>query len=166
MSLYSLTGEMLELLSMMEAEEIPEDAISDTLEAIGSEWNVKADAIISAIKNISAEAEAIREEVANLNARLKRKATTVERLKAYLTSAMQALNMPRFESARHAVSFRRSYRTKITDEAALLEWAEANAPDIIKRGADKISTEALKRLAQSVNVPYVVADEIQNIQIK
>jgi chromosome segregation ATPase len=166
MSLYSLTGEMLELIGMLEAGEIPEEAISDTLEALSGEWNTKADSIISAIKNINVEAEGIKAEIEALSERLARKKATVARLEEYLTSSMLALNMPRYESARHDVRFRKSYRAKITDESALLEWAKENAPDIIKHGADTISKDKVKRLATTVNVPFYVAEEVNNIQIK
>ena len=62
MSLYSLINDYQDFLEAVEAGEIPEEAITDTLEAIEGEIEVKIDNIASAIKNLTAEASMIRTE--------------------------------------------------------------------------------------------------------
>lgn len=166
MSLYNVTSEMQALLTMLEAGEVSSEDLKDTIESVELEWNERADAVISAIKNLISEAEAIRGEEIALAARRKRKESAAERLKEYLTASMQALGKPKYESPRHAVSFRKSYRINITDEDALLKWARINAPDIVKEGKPSVSKESIKALIGEVNVPFVTADEINNIQIK
>lgn len=164
MTLYEVTCEMMELKYLL-SHEFTEDDLRDTIEAIGKEWDDKAEAIIGVIKDLRAEVEAIRAEEKRLAERRKKKERNAERLERYLTEAMQALDMKKYESARHQVRFITSHPARITDEAALIEWARDNAPEVIKHGEDSISLEAVKTLAKTVNVPYVAIDDVQNIQI-
>lgn len=165
MTLYGLTIDMIELINMLNRGEFTEEELKDTIEGIGECWNDKAEAVLGLIKDFRADAEAIRAEEKKLADRRKKKERDADRLERYLAEAMQALEMKRYESARHQVSFRTSHPARITDEAALLEWARENAPEVIKRGEDSISLEAVKTLAKTVNVPYVAIDDVQNIQI-
>ena len=165
MSLYTLTGDLVALLNMLQQDEYTEEDLKDTIEMVSEEWGERAEAVLAVIKNLTAEAEDIRVEEQALAKRRKKKEKAVERLTEYLSASMQALDMPRYESARHCVSFRTSHRIRITDEAALLEWARENAPEIIKRGEDSISKDEVKALARTTNVPYMATDTIKNIQI-
>lgn len=165
MTLYGLTMDMIELINMLNRGEYTEEDLKDTIEGIGECWNDKAEAVLGLIKDFRADVDAIRAEEKKLADRRKKKERDAERLERYLAEAMQALDMKRYESARHQVSFRMSHPARITDEVALLEWARVNAPEVIKHGADSISLEAVKTLAKTVNVPYVAIDDVQNIQI-
>lgn len=166
MTLYEMTSEMLELLAMIEAGEIPEEAIADTLEAVEADWSERADAVISAIKNLSAEAEAISAEVQRLEKRAAAKEKAVARLKEYLSTSMQALKLPKFENAKHLVSFRRSTRTVISDEAALIEWARSNAPEVIMTGPERIRISEISKLMADREIPFISRVNSANIQIK
>ena len=166
MTLYQQTSEMLDLLARIEAGEIPEEAIADTLEAVESDWRERVDAVISAIKNITAEADAIDEETCHLANRAGAKRKTVERLKKYLTDSMQAVGAPAYESPRHLVTFRKSTRTVVTDSVALLEWARENAPETIKQSPEYVSISAIKDKLAELDVPGVSRVTAANIQIK
>lgn len=165
MTLYGLTMDMIEISNMLNSGEFTEDDLRDTIEGIGKCWDDKAEAVLGLIKDFRADADAIRAEEKRLAERRKKKERNAERLERYLSEAMQALDMKKYESARHQVRFITSHPARITDEAALIEWARDNAPEVIKHGEDSISLEAVKTLAKTVNVPYVAIDDVQNIQI-
>ena len=165
MSLYQNTMDMLELHNLLNSGEVSEEDLSDTIESIGAAWEERAEAVLCVIKNMRAEAAGIKAEEDRLAARRRAKERSADRLEDYLSRAMQALHMPKYESVRHKVSFITSHRIRVTDEAALLEWARENAPEVIKHGEDTISKDAIKTLVRTVNVPYVANDEHQNIQI-
>ena len=62
MKLYEIANEYLALVEAIENEEIPEEAVADTLEAMTAEIEDKADNIACLMKALNAEALAIREE--------------------------------------------------------------------------------------------------------
>jgi hypothetical protein len=165
MSLYTITEEMQALSAMLEAGDVAEEDLRDTIEAVTLEWDAKVDDIISAIKNNEAEAEAIRAEEIRLANRRKRKERTAEWLRGYLSEAMAHLDRREYESARHRVSFRRSSRIRITDQHALVEWAKTNATAILRYKEPDISKEALGTLMEAVDVPYCFIERNDNIQI-
>ncbi len=165
MSLYSLANDYEMFIAAVENGEIPEEAIADSLEAIEGEIDIKIDNIASAIKNMLAEAAAIKEEEKRLAERRKAKERHAERITDYLSNMMQLLGKKKYESARNKISFRISKPVKITDEAAFIEWAMNNAPEAVNV-TYKPSLSAIKEMIATADVPYAVIEENANIQIK
>ena len=71
-SIYELTGEYLELMNMLEDEEIDEQTIIDTLEALDGEIENKADNYAKIIKSLESDIDGISKENDRLTARKKR----------------------------------------------------------------------------------------------
>lgn len=165
MKLYELTGEYRALEAAIDAGEIPEDAIADTLEGLTGEVDEKIDSIISLIKEKRSFTEAIAKEVAELQKRQKSAEKKAEWLEGYISRALEAMGRDKFESPRHKVTFRRSTALRITDEAALIEWARKYAPDAVKV-KESVSKDAITKLTESVNVPHVALEVRHNMQIK
>ena len=166
MSLYTVTSELAELLTLIEEGEIPEEAIADTLESVNLAWEERAEAVISAIKNLCAESEAIKAEEDKLAERRKKKEKGIKRLKEYLAVSMQSVGRTSYESSKHLVSFRKSTAIRITNEAELISWARENTPDVLTTPDPKISLTKIKDIRKNIDVPYVVLDTNINIQIK
>lgn len=116
MKLYEISNEYQQFLEAIENGEIPEEAIPDTLESIQDDFKTKADNIACCIKNLKAEAEAIKAEREALDERAKSKTARAERLKCYLSAAMQNTGITKIETSRNALSFRRSSALFIADE--------------------------------------------------
>lgn len=116
MTLYEIADQYNELLGLAENEDIPADALQDTFEAINGEFEIKVDSIASAIKNLIADADAIKAEEDSLESRRKSKERTVERLKFMLTEALESTGKAKVETARNCVSFRKSTSVRILDE--------------------------------------------------
>lgn len=89
MKLYELDSEYLDFISAVEDGTIPEDAIEDTLEMLNGDYKDKLDNTICAIKNLTAEAKMIDEEIKALTARKKAKENSVDYLKSCVSRSMQ-----------------------------------------------------------------------------
>lgn len=167
MSLYSITTEYQRLIADIEDGIIPEEAIADTLDSVTGEWEERAEAVVSAIKNISAEARAIAAEEAALKARKLKKENTVKRLSQYFASAMLSIGRISYESAKHSVSFKKSEAVQITDMDAFLEYARENLPDALRRKETvEPDKDFIKKLLKESELPFVTLEIRQNIQIK
>ena len=121
MKLYEISNEYNQFLQAVEDEEIPIEAVADTLEGIKGEFNEKADNIACMIKNQEAEMLAIKAEKDALDKRMKSKKAQIDSLKHYLSCSMQAIGMERLETPRNAISFRKSTSLYIADEEAFKE---------------------------------------------
>jgi hypothetical protein len=82
MKLYELDNEYLDFIAAVEDGTIPEDAIEDTLEMLNGDYKDKLDNTVCAIKNLTAEAKMIDEEIKALTARKRQKRTPSTILKA------------------------------------------------------------------------------------
>ncbi|OPX03066.1 siphovirus Gp157 family protein [Geobacillus sp. LEMMY01] len=87
MKLYELAANYAELLNM--AEEMDSEALVDTLEAIRDEIELKAENIAKLIRNLEADAKAIREEEKRLNEKRTAIENKVKRLKSYLVEQLE-----------------------------------------------------------------------------
>lgn len=162
MKLYELDNEYLDFIAAVEDGTIPEDAIEDTLEMLNGDYKDKLDNTICAIKNLTAEAKMIDEEIKALTARKKAKENSVDYLKSCVSRSMQCRCETSFESARNKVAFRKSERLVIADEAAFVE----KYPEFVTF-TPKISKTDVKTAVKS-GESFDGADivEVQNIQIK
>ena len=70
MKLYEINQKYLEILDAIENGEIPVDCIKDTLDSVEGDFETKIDSIVSYVKNLKAEREAIKNEIKTLQARV------------------------------------------------------------------------------------------------
>ena len=91
MKLYELDNEYLDFIAAVEDGTIPEDAIEDTLEMLNGDYKDKLDNTVCAIKNLTAEAKMIDEEIKALTARKKAKPSFEEGM-ASLEAMIAAMN--------------------------------------------------------------------------
>lgn len=169
MTLYELSQKYLDFLNFMESEEgeeIPDDAIKDTLESINGAMDDKMDNIACLYKNLRAEAEAIKGEEKQLEARRKSKENTCKRLKDYLYSTMLSTGKKKLETPRSALSFRSSRSVEVGDD--FLAWAkEAGRNDLLVQQDPKVNKTEISALLKTGEVlPGAQLVERQNLQIK
>lgn len=117
------------------------------------------------IKNLDAEAAAIREEEKALAARRTVRENKAKRLREYLG---YVLGGQAFETPRVSVSFRASTRCEVTDEAALMGWLQANdRDDCLKYTAPTVDKTKVTRLLKAgEEIPGAVLEQRQNLQLK
>lgn len=166
MKLYELTNDYLALLNAIDNDEIPEEAIADTLEAITGEIEIKADSIACLLKNLDAECKAIKAEEERLAERRKAKEKSHERIKQYLSDTLQIAGLDKIETARNRITFRKSEVVEIVDDV-FIKWAEVNRDDLLTYSAPKANkTEIKKALKDGIAIEGAELRINQNIQIK
>lgn len=101
---------------------------NDMLDALLMERDAKIENIACYIKNLVAESKAIKEEETALSARRKTTEKKAERLKDYLTYALQG---EKFQTAKCAVSFRKSSAVEVDD--CFVEWAQTSGNEELLR---------------------------------
>lgn len=166
MKLYEIANDYLALMQAIENDEIPEECIADTLEAVKGEIEIKADNIACMLKNLDADIVAIKAEETRLAERRKTKERTHERIKQYLSDTLVSLNIDKVETARNNISFRKSEAVELNEEA-FIEWASANRDDLLTYSAPKANkTEIKKALKSGAEIIGAELVTKQNIQIK
>lgn len=165
MKLYEIENDYLSLLEAIENGEVPEEGIADTLEAVKGEIEAKADNIACLLKTLNAEIVAINAEELKLRERRRVKEAAHDRLKAYLSDSLQRLGIDKIETARNAISFRKSEAVEIPD--GFVDWAVKNRDDLVTYGKPKANLTEIKKILKDGGViegaQLVVR---QNIQIK
>ena len=164
MKLYEIANDYLALLEAIESGEIPEECISDTLEAIKGEIDVKADNIACMLKSLEADVNAFKAEENRLKERREQKERAYERLKMYLSDMLIRVNVGRVETARNVISFRKSEAVEV--EPSFIEWAQKNRDDLLKYGKPTANLTSIKTAIKGGDViEGATLVTRQNIQI-
>ena len=95
-SIYELTGEYLELMDMLEDEEIDEQTIIDTLEALDGEIENKADNYAKIILSLESDIDGISKENNRLATRKKTYENRIKWLKQNLEMYMRTIGKKKF----------------------------------------------------------------------
>ena len=98
-SLYQLTENYDAVLNMFYDEEVDEQTILDTLEAIEGEFEEKADNYAKLIKTIKYDAEVVKAEIDRLKIRLTSMENREQRLKDVLETNMKQIGKTKFKTA-------------------------------------------------------------------
>ena len=144
-----------------ETGEILEQGNFEELEQLTAERDEKIENIAAYIKNLAAEADAIKAEEKALAERRKAKESKAERLKEYLANSMLIAGQTKFESAKCALSFRRSTSVNILDIDAIPEEYRKIKTEI---SADKTAIGKLLKAGEQIAGAELV--EKQSLQIK
>lgn len=168
MKLYEIGEEYRSFLAAVEAGDIPEDAIADTLEALDGAFEEKADNTACVIKELLSEAEAIKAEADTLNERAKAKKGHADRLQRYLFGQMKALGKTGFESARNKLTIKRTPAAcVIEDDSALVAYlAQAGMDEYIKYTLTPKKAELKKLVQEGTEIPYVSLQTEERLYIK
>ncbi len=107
-SLYELTDEYKAVEAMLEEEGVEEQVILDSLEGIGGEIEEKADNYAKMIKNLLAEAEALKAEEERLSARRKARESLAQKLKSRLQANLEFIGKTKFKTLLFSFSVARN----------------------------------------------------------
>lgn len=160
-ALYEINAEILSCLDQETGEIID----AEKLESLQLERSEKIEAVACYVKNLTSEANAIKEEEKALAERRKAKEKKIDGLRDYLKFALDG---SKFETAKVNVSFRNSAACEITDEEKLLFYLENMGLDnCIEYQPAKIKkSEVGKLIKEGREIPGAQMVERQNIQIK
>lgn len=172
MNLYEIDAALVEALEkgyyeefISEDGEFDEEGFTAYLNELKMAQDAKLENLACFIKNIEAEAKAIKDEEAALAARRKTKELKVQRLKDYLQGFMQFKELNSFESARCKVSFRKSTKLDVTDNDKVKAWAEQH--DLLRyKEPELMKTEITKLLKDGEEIDGCRLIEVKNLQLK
>ena len=173
-ALYNLVGEwkifeeQLETYcEMIDNGEMPEEAVWDTLDALQGDLQEKLDNIACIYKQTMYEAAIMKAEEQSIHKRRQAKEAFSERLKAYMENAMAAVGMSKVETARNLLSFRKSEKVKIDDEAYFVQWAQAYNPDLLSFKTPEPNKTVIKKIiASGQAIEGCRIEKCNNLQIK
>lgn len=97
-TLYLLTEQFNQLLELITQGEYTEEELSDTLEGIEGEIEVKADGYAKVIKEIEGNVAVIKTEIARLNNKKASLENSIKALKQSLEKAMRATGKTKFKT--------------------------------------------------------------------
>ena len=143
LNIYEINQAILDLVDP-ETGEILDGEAFDQLQM---EREAKLENVACWIKNLVAEGAALRAEEVNLAERRKLVERKVERLKKYLGDA---LGGEKFQTAKCAVSFRKTSKVEVTDARSVAAWCEDNGyGDLVAYAAPSVSKTDLSKLLKS-----------------
>ena len=161
MTLYEIDQKMQSLVDPETGELMDYEAFA----ALQMDREKKIENMAPWVKDLSAEAKAIKEEEDNLRDRRRGMENKAERLKTYLSIA---LGGEKFQTARCAVSFRKTASVQIDDQDNLIRWLEQNGyDDCLKYKEPEVSkTELGKLMKAGTPVPFAYIKESQSVGVK
>ena len=137
---------------------------SAALDALQMERTAKLEGVACWIKNLEAEAEALKAEKDNLAKREKAARNKVESLKSYLAYALQG---EKLTTAKAAISFRKSEAVEIPSPEIFVAWASQEHNSLLTYKQPEPNKTAIKQaLKAGVFIPCAKLVEKQNVSIK
>lgn len=167
-TLYELDAKIAELLdtgfemSCIDAEtgEIDETQLAIYLEQLQLDRKTKIDNIAVYVKNLEAEADAIKAEEKKLKERREAKERKAERLKNYIKTSMMLQGETKFESARVSMALRNS-------KAVVVDENKLESVYFINKIVQSVDKKAIKAaLEAGILVEGAMLEERKNLQIK
>ena len=118
--LYKLAADYAEAAARLSETDLDEQTVADTLEGLAGDLRDKAIAVASVIRNMEADAKAIREAICEMEARLSRIETRTAGLRRYLLTTLQVTNVRKVECPWFVVSIKANPpRVIVDDESAI-----------------------------------------------
>ena len=162
MTLYELTGQFLELLEMAEDEEISSDALNDTMEAVGIEFEEKAENYAKVIKQLEMEAYGYKAEAKRMTKKMKVVEANIDRIKKNLEKSMLATGKTKFKTALFSFCIQKN-----SPSIDLLD--EENVPaDFRTPQPDKIDKKAILAFLKETNEPveWATMKQTESLRIR
>ena len=106
-SLYEVTGDLLQLQSMLEDDVDPE-LLADTLKAVQGEYEVKLEAYCKVIKNLEADVVGIKAELDRLSGKRKVLENNIDRLKKAMFDSMKSTNTSKIKGQLFTVAIQKN----------------------------------------------------------
>ena len=147
-TLYELTSEYLQLLDMLEDPDMDEQTILDTLEGVGGELEEKADGYARVMRQMDADAKAIKTEEERLYNRRKSLENRSAWLKNRLQNVMEITGKTKFKTELFSFGIQKNPARLVIDrestdhapaEYIIIQspiWDKAKLKEALKAGKD------------------------------
>ena len=163
MTLYEIDSAILACVDQETGEIIDPEA----LDALQMERDKKLENVACWVKDLRAEAEALKNEIAVLSARKKSAENKAERLKAWLGEALEG---EIFKTSKVRVSYTHSTKLTVTDEQSVVDFIQSHYQDpeeFLKYTQPEIRKDAVKaEIKMGVQIPGVCVEQTESVVIK
>jgi hypothetical protein len=144
MTLYEITNDYMQLMQMMEDPEMDPQTLSDTMEGIEGELEVKAESYAKVMKNLEADVVGIKAEIDRLSERKKTIENNIKKMKETLQFAMETTGKTKFKTELFSFGIRKNAPAVVMDEAYI-----ENVPErFLKYSDPTINRSAIKEAIQ------------------
>ena len=116
MTLYEITDDIIRLYQMAEEDEIDAQMFSDTLEALESEFEDKADGYAKDIRTLEGDVTSLKAEIDRLTGRKKTIEGNIKNMKYALEMAMRASNKKKFKTTLFSFAIQKNPPSVVVDE--------------------------------------------------
>lgn len=169
MTLYEIADTYQRFFDAVEEEEIPEEAIADTLEAIDGDFEDKADNIACLIKEFLTLSSAQKAEAEVLTSKANTNLNRAKRLREYLLKCMQQTGKRRVETSRNQISIVKGRASLQVDDGAFISWAQKVGRDDLLNYKDPIPSKTAIKLAidSGEKIPFAeMIEGAEGVRIK
>lgn len=130
MTLYEITGALLELYELADEQELD---VADTLDMMEGEYSDKVEAYASVIKQLATDADSLKAEIDRLTQRKRTIDGNVERMKTALMESMIASGKEKIKTKLYTLSVR-GYESVVVDDPAAIpeEFLKYSEPTVNK----------------------------------
>lgn len=131
MTLYEISEQYRQLMDL--SDDIPNDALRDTLESLDGDFDSKADDVACIIKDFKGDRDKIKAEIDNLQNREKALTRRINWLTGYLYDNMQHTHRLKIRTPRNVLCIRKN-PSKVDQsdpkwKERFVDWAQANNRD-------------------------------------
>ena len=145
MTLYEITNDYMQLMQMMEDPEMDPQTLSDTMEGIEGELEVKAESYAKVMKNLEADVAGIKAEIDRLSERKKTIENNIKKMKETLQFAMETTGKTKFKTELFSFGIRKNAPAVVMDEPYI-----ENVPErFLKYSDPTINRTAIKEAIQN-----------------
>lgn len=145
MKLYEISETARKLQELLEAGEIDEQTVADTMEAIGAEEKLESYCCVQ--KNLEAEVAAYKAEIERMTARKQSLEKQIDRLKAAQVTFMEATGQKKAKAGTFTLSLRESEAVCVTDESEIPAAFWKPQPAKLDKAAVKAALKAGEAVA-------------------
>ena len=161
--LYELTSDILALQDMLENELDDEQMLLDTLEGVQWEYEFKLEQYAKVIRNLEADAEALKNEVERLNNKRRTINNNIDRLKKYMFDSMKATNTPKVKGNILTVAIQKN-GGKLP---VVVDVDTADLPDDLVKITEAPDLDAIRKALDAGDCEYAhYAERGESLRIK
>ena len=163
MTLYEIDSAILACVDQETGEIIDPEA----LDALQMEREKKLENVACWVKDLRAEAEALKNEIASLSARKKSAENKAERLKAWLGEALEGKN---FKTSKVRISYNHSTKLNVIDEQSVVNYIQTHYTEpeqLLKFSLPEIRKDAVKaEIKNGAEIPGCCIEPTESVVIK